>query len=97
MFTNLRLKSALKKLKSNDWRLRVEAVKSLGKLKDQRVLEPLSQVLGDREANVGCAAAEVLGRIRDPQRLERLVAAFRVTDESSVGQEGRIGDGTDEE
>jgi twitching motility protein PilT len=61
---------AIPLLKDPDWWIRIAAAETLGRIKDQRGVEPLMAALADPELK--WAAIEALGRIGDPRALNAL-------------------------
>ncbi len=83
-------------LSDEDWRLRKEAAEALGKLKDERAVQHLSEVLlNDKDADVRRAAAWALGEIGSPDAISALVRALDDEDrgvrESAVDALAKIG------
>ncbi len=62
-------------LKQPDWWLRHRASETLAEIKDERGLEPLIEMLGDRESDITAAAA--LGQWATPKALPGLLAAYK--------------------
>jgi len=67
-------------LKDERWRVREQAAKSLGLLKDSQAVQGLMIVAGrDRDGAVKSAAAEALGRIGDSKGVPALIKLFKDT------------------
>lgn len=67
-------------LKDERWRVREQAAKSLGLLKDSQAVQGLMIVAGrDRDGAVKSAAAEALGRIGDSKAVPALIKLFKDT------------------
>ncbi len=67
-------------LKDERWRVREQAAKSLGLLKDSQAVQGLMIVAGrDRDGAVKSAAAEALGRIGDSKAVPTLIKLFKDT------------------
>lgn len=65
-------------LKDNAWRVRRRAVRTLGKIKDPRALEPLAAAMTtDHDCFVRKYSARALGEINNPRAAEILVAALK--------------------
>src|SRR5947209_15102834 len=71
------LDDLLAKLKSDDWEVRVAAVRTLGKLGASISVEPLASALHDEDASVRAAAVHVLADAGEQAPLDQLVAALR--------------------
>ena len=65
-------------LQNRDWYVRANVVETLGKMKDNRVLDLLISTLNDENLKVKLAAAKALGEIGDIRALEPLMAAFTI-------------------
>jgi HEAT repeat protein len=76
-------------LKSQESRLRIGAVGSLGLIKDHRAVEPLVAALKDPDAGVRKKAASVLGQFKDPRSVEPLMA---VVNDPDAGVRERVKD-----
>lgn len=67
-------------LKNKDWRVRTEAAKILGEIKDKRALEPLIKALCDENSNVRFKARSALKKIdpswRETETAKKLVPFF---------------------
>jgi len=66
-------------LKDERWRVREQAAKSLGLLKDSQAVQGLILAGRDRDGAVKSAAAEALGRIGDSKAVPALVKLFKDT------------------
>ncbi len=77
---------------------RAEAAISLGRVGDERAVEPLIAALGDGNSDVRAAAAQALGKIGDPKAVEPLIIILRYDDAYSLARKqaiwalGMIGD-----
>jgi HEAT repeat protein len=61
-----------------DWQVRRQAAEALGALGDSMAVDPLIEILSDRngEWSVRAAAARSLGRLGDPRAVEALIAVL---------------------
>jgi HEAT repeat protein len=66
-------------LKDERWRVREQAAKSLGLLKDSQAVQGLILAGRDRDGAVKSAAAEALGRIGDSKAVPALIKLFKDT------------------
>ena len=66
-------------LKDKRWRVREQAAKTLGQLRDPEAVKGLMVVCRDRDGAVKSAAAEALGKIGDPQAVPTLIKLFKDT------------------
>ncbi len=66
-------------LKDSRWRVREQAAKALGEIKDVQAVQGLSIACRDRDGAVKSAAAEALGKIGDPKGIPPLVKLFKDT------------------
>lgn len=66
-------------LKDDRWRVREQAAKTLGCLKDPEAVQPLMIACRDRDGAVKSAAAEALGRIGDARAVPALIKLFKDT------------------
>jgi len=66
-------------LKDKRWRVREQAAKTLGELRDPEAVKGLIVVCRDRDGAVKSAAAEALGKIGDPQAIPTLIKLFKDT------------------
>ena len=66
-------------LKDERWRVREQAAKSLGLLKDSQAVQGLILAGRDRDGAVKSAAAEALGRIGDSKAVPALIKMFKDT------------------
>jgi HEAT repeat protein len=66
-------------LKDKRWRVREQAAKTLGELRDSEAVKGLMVVCRDRDGAVKSAAAEALGKIGDPQAIPTLIKLFKDT------------------
>jgi hypothetical protein len=65
-------------LKDNAWRVRRRAVRTLGKIKDPRALEPLVAVMKmDKDCYVRKFAALAIGETNDPRGAEILISGLK--------------------
>jgi len=64
-------------LKDERWRVREQAAKTLGLLKDPQAVQGLMITCRDRDGAVKSAAAEALGRIGDPKAIPALIKLFK--------------------
>ena len=64
-------------LKDERWRVREQAAKALGLLKDSQAVKGLSIACRDRDGAVKAASAESLGRIGDPAAVPLLIKLFK--------------------
>ena len=91
------VKGLIKALKDEDWAVRCDAAKVLGRLGDARAVEPLIQALKDQEWAVRRSTAEALGKIGDGTAVEPLIQALRDEEELVQGDAAealaKIGDG----
>ena len=69
----------LASLKDKRWRVREQASKTLGELRDSEAVKGLIVVCRDRDGAVKSAAAEALGKIGDPQAIPTLIKLFKDT------------------
>ncbi len=67
-------------LRSDDWQIRIAAVRMLGKLGEHIPVELLDEALEDEDSSVRAAAVHVLGCIGKRPPLPRLVTALHDTD-----------------
>lgn len=78
--------------------VRAEAAISLGRVGDNRAVDPLIEALGDGNSDVRAAAAQSLGKIGDPKAVEPLIVILRYDDTYSLSRKqaiwalGMIGD-----
>jgi HEAT repeat protein len=72
-------------LKDKRWRVREQAAKTLGELRDPQAVKGLIVVCRDRDGAVKSAAAEALGKIGDPQAVPTLIKLFK--DTSKIARE----------
>jgi HEAT repeat protein len=68
----IRVKLLIASLKSKNEKVREDACRKLGDLKDSHALEALIACLDDKESNVRSSAARALGFIGDVRALESL-------------------------
>jgi len=66
-------------LKDTRWRVREQAAKVLGEIKDVQAVKGLTLTCRDRDGAVKSAAAEALGKIGDPQGIPPLIKLFKDT------------------
>ncbi|MDR4481799.1 MAG: HEAT repeat domain-containing protein [Nitrospirales bacterium] len=66
-------------LKDKRWRVREQAAKTLGELRDPQAVQGLNLVCRDRDGAVKSAAAEALGKIGDPKAIPTLIKLFKDT------------------
>lgn len=66
-------------LKDERWRVREQAAKALGDLKDPQAVQGLIIACRDRDGAVKSAAAEALGKIGDPKAIPALIKLFKDT------------------
>jgi len=66
----------IKELRHKKARVRMEAAKALGKMRDARAVEPLIQALNDEDSVVRENAALALGEMGDSRAVEPLTQAF---------------------
>ena len=66
-------------LKDKRWRVREQAAKTLGELRDPDAVQGLVIVCRDRDGAVKSAAAEALGKIGDPRAIPTLIKLFKDT------------------
>ena len=66
-------------LKDNRWRVREQAAKALGEIKDIQAVQGLAIACRDRDGAVKSAAAEALGKIGDPKGIPALIKLFKDT------------------
>jgi HEAT repeat protein len=67
----------IKKLQDKHPRVRAEAARELGKLKDSHAVSPLINSLKDSDAYVRAMAAEALGEIKDASAVPSLIATLQ--------------------
>lgn len=72
-------------LKDERWRVREQAAKTLGRIKDGRAVDALILACRDRDGAVKSAAAEALGKIGDPKAVPALIKLFK--DSSKIVRE----------
>ncbi|MEC4674833.1 MAG: HEAT repeat domain-containing protein, partial [Nitrospirota bacterium] len=72
-------------LKDEKWRVREQAAKTLGLLKDSQAVPALMLACRDRDGAVKSATAEALGRIGDPKAVPTLIKLFK--DNSKIVRE----------
>jgi HEAT repeat protein len=65
-----------------DGRLLIGAINSIGVRRDPKAIDILAGKLGDADPEVGCAAAEALGRIGGAQAIAVLEPALKTTEDS---------------
>ncbi len=71
----------IKMLKEDSWRVRRRAVRTLGKIKDPRAIEPLIALMkADGDCYVRKSAARAIGEINDPRANEILIPALKNKD-----------------
>jgi HEAT repeat protein len=75
----------LTSLKDKRWRVREQAAKTLGELRDPEAVQGLMIVCRDRDGAVKSAAAEALGKIGDPRAIPTLIKLFK--DTSKIARE----------
>jgi twitching motility protein PilT len=79
LFEDARVVPALiSRLQDQDWWIRISTADSLGRLGDERAVEPLIAALTDKD--VRWAAVEALGRLADPRSLKPLAELLRDRD-----------------
>jgi HEAT repeat protein len=66
----------IQKLQSKQVRVRAEAVKELGEIKDKRAVPPLINALKDADSYVRGQAARALGKIEDASAVQPLIDAL---------------------
>lgn len=66
-------------LKDERWRVREQAAKALGKIRDPRAVDQLIVACRDRDGAVKSAAAEALGRIGHEKAVPALIKLFKDT------------------
>ncbi len=66
-------------LKDKRWRVREQAAKSLGEIRDPQAVQGLILACRDRDGAVKSAAAEALGKIGDPRAVPPLIKLFKDT------------------
>ena len=66
-------------LKDERWRVREQAAKTLGNLKDPQAVQGLIIACRDRDGAVKSSAAEALGKIGDPKAVPTLIKLFKDT------------------
>ncbi len=66
-------------LKDDRWRVRQQAGKTLGLLKEPEAVQPLMIACRDRDGAVKSAAAEALGRVGDSRAVPALIKLFKDT------------------
>lgn len=66
-------------LKDKRWRVREQAAKTLGELRDPQAVQGLILVCRDRDGAVKSAAAEALGKIGDARAVPTLIKLFKDT------------------
>ena len=66
-------------LKDDRWRVRQQAAKTLGLLREPEAVQPLMIACRDRDGAVKSATAEALGRIGDPRAVPVLIKLFKDT------------------
>jgi HEAT repeat protein len=66
-------------LKDKRWRVREQAAKTLGELRDPQAVQGLMLVCRDRDGAVKSAAAEALGKIGDAHAVPTLIKLFKDT------------------
>ena len=67
----------LLKLRMGSPETRLQIIRELADAKDLRAVEPLAELLKDRDGAVPIHAAAALGQIGDPRAVQPLVAALR--------------------
>ncbi len=72
-------------LKDKRWRIREQAAKTLGEIRDPQAVQGLMIVCRDRDGAVKSAAAEALGKIGDPRAIPTLIKLFK--DTSKIARE----------
>ena len=75
----------LTSLKDKRWRVREQAAKTLGEIRDPQAVQGLIIVCRDRDGAVKSAAAEALGKIGDPRAVPTLIKLFK--DTSKIARE----------
>ncbi len=66
-------------LKDTQWKVREQAAKTLGYIKDPQAVQGLCLACRDRDGAVKSAAAEALGKIGDPKAIPSLIKLFKDT------------------
>lgn len=78
-----------------DPRIRNDAVRALGTLRDQRAMKPLLKALKDKDNSVRASAAEAVGRMGNPNAIEPLIVALsdrdHIVHSQAVGSLRRVG------
>ncbi len=64
-------------LKGTNWRIRVRAALTLGKIKDSRAVGPLIAALNDKEYFIRASAVAALAKIDDPRAIGPMIAALK--------------------
>ena len=70
----------IKQLKDKDNRVRTEAAFALGRLRDERAVEPLIKTLKDKDNRVRAEAVRSLGYLRDKRAVEPVIKALEDKD-----------------
>ncbi len=78
---NDELEKIIQMTKDADPKNRQRAVRILGEVEDQRVMEPLIKALGDENTEVRRQAADALGTIGDPQAVTPLISSLEDPDD----------------
>jgi HEAT repeat protein len=60
--------------------LRVMVAEALGKIGDKRAVQPLCELLNDKESQVRRAAVDALGKLKDQQAIDPLIGALKDSD-----------------
>ena len=66
-------------MKDTRWRVREQAAKALGEIKDPQAVQGVMIACRDRDGAVKSAAAEALGKIGDPKAVPALIKLFKDT------------------
>ena len=60
------LESFVKNMQDKQWPVRLDVAKALGKIGDARAVEPLTELLTDKDWDVRCRAEEALEKLKTP-------------------------------
>ena len=77
-------------VKMDDVAVRSDAAMALGKIMDERAVEPLIKALQDKKWDISYLAIEALGNIADPRAIEPIKQCVIETDEERVRGQGII-------
>ncbi len=77
---DIAVKLLINALKSKEWRIRVRAVKSLGKMKSNKSVEPLMEILSEKDPQMKKSALDALMQIGDKKIAPSVLSLLRDED-----------------